>query len=242
CLLELCRDLRIFSGNDLSCVFDYRDLAAKTDEHLPELESDVAAPENNQVTRKRRQVKDGLVRQVVHALQAGDSRDARPCTGVDEDSRAFEHFSFDAELSGTHEAGLSTVEMHLGTACDPLLVPIAPAIDQRILLSDDLWQVGADIVGDDAPARSVSGIVRNLRTMNHRLRGRASRVDARAAELALFDQSNGPSVVSQTIGERNSSLPRPDDDCVVSHGSLAAFVLKVWVRGEHVRAIRIPIR
>jgi hypothetical protein len=109
--------------------------------------------------------------------------------------------------------------MHLGAACDLLLVAIAPTTDQRIFLSDDLWQVGTDIVGYDAPARSVSSIVGNLRTMNHGLRGRASRIDASAAKLALFNQSNSPSPISQPIRKGSSGLPRTDDDCIVPHRS-----------------------
>ncbi len=99
-----------------------------------------------------------------------------------------------------------------------LLLAAAKTENDFILLGNDLREINADVRCADTPARCVSRVVSNLRAMDHRFGGSASDVDARAAEILLFDERHRPAQVSEAISQGIAALARADDDRVVFHG------------------------
>src|SRR6266566_1134118 len=90
-------------------------------------------------------------------------------------------------------------------------------MNDLIFLGDNSRQVGAHITCPHSPARRVSRIVGHLRAMDHGLRWRASGIDARAPDIALFDERHLPSDVRKTKGKRDPSLSRADHYRVIFH-------------------------
>jgi hypothetical protein len=83
-LLDAGGNVRVFVGEQLIVALHHGDVAAEAAEHLRELETDVAASENQQMLRDVRQLHDGgriERRDLVEALESGAGR---PAAAVDE--------------------------------------------------------------------------------------------------------------------------------------------------------------
>ncbi len=90
CLPQLVGHVGVFAGENLLVAIDDRHLAAEPAKHLPELQADVPAAEDQQVLRQFGQFQDSGVRQVIDLVKSLDLRDIRPSAGIDEDAIAFQ--------------------------------------------------------------------------------------------------------------------------------------------------------
>ncbi len=118
------------------------------------------------------------------------------------------------------EACLTTIQTKVGALVDLPLQVAAKTENDFVFLSDDFGEIDADIRGVDSPASCVSGVVSDLRAMDHRFSRRTTDIDASAAEILFFDERHGPAEIRQTIPERIAGLTRADNDSVIFHEGL----------------------
>ena len=85
---------------------------------------------------------------------------------------------------------------------------------------------------DGHVSASNSEVMRALRQVghasarNHGFRGRAPIIDARAADVPPLDQYGSAASAGKCAGDRTSTLPRSDNDCVhlqIGHGAYSIF-------------------
>src|SRR5207245_3859345 len=105
----------------------------------------------------------------------------------------------------------------VGALVDLSLLAAPEAEDHFIFLGDDFGEIDIDILCVDAPAGGISCIIRDLRSVDRRLRGRTSNVHARSTEILFLDERYRPTQVSQAIRQRITALARTHDDGVVFH-------------------------
>jgi len=110
------------------------------------------------------------------------------------------------------------METKLGALVDLLLLAAAKAENDFVFLSNNLGEINANIRSVDTPARGVARVVSDLRTMDHRLGGRATNVDARATQVLFLDKRHRPSQIGEPMSEGVASLTGANDDRVVFHG------------------------
>src|SRR5262249_25048265 len=89
-LLQFQGNVCIFPGQDVVVTMHDRHVIAEPAKHLPELQADVPAPNDQQVSGQFAQLEDAGVRQVINPIQARERRDGWPGAGVDEDALALE--------------------------------------------------------------------------------------------------------------------------------------------------------
>src|SRR4029077_4712704 len=217
-LLKFGGDLRILTGHDLRLIVKNGDSAAETAEHLTELEPDVSSPENDQMLGQILQLHHAFIRENAGRVESRNFGDDRAATRVDENLFGFEKSFAQSNLVRTRELGLPLVEMYIRMQPDFLLHSAAETRDHVVFLRNDRWKISAHILGANTPARGIPRIVRDLPPRDHRFCGRAPRIDARAADVSLFDQCDFPPYFGEPVGERISRLARTDDDRIVSHG------------------------
>src|SRR5207249_9844099 len=116
-----------------------------------------------------------------------------------------------------NKSGVATMEAKVGAVVDLFLLATAKTEDHFVFLRDNFGQIDADTRRVDTPKRGVSRIVSDLRAVDHCFGGRTAGVDARAAQMLLLDERDGPSQVGEPISERISGLAGADDDGVVFH-------------------------
>ena len=83
------------------------------------------------------------------------------------------------------------IEAKVGAFIDLFLLAAAETEDDFVFLGNDFCKINADVRSVDAPARGVPRIVSDLRAVDHRLGGRASNIDAGAAQIFLLDERHG---------------------------------------------------
>ena len=148
-------------------------------------------------------------------VEAGNGQDARPRPGVDEDFVACERLAVDRDLMRAGETGMPAIKGEIGRVVDPVLDAGSERLDDLVLARDDLGHVHLDLAGVNAEFRRASGGLGDAGAGDHRLGGRAAVIDARAAELALLDQSHAPALFGQVGGERDAALTGTDNDRIV---------------------------
>jgi hypothetical protein len=114
-------------------------------------------------------------------------------------------------------------ELHGGPFVDAFLSSSAKVMNDFIFLRDDCFQIGRHVFGMNAPPGSVPRIMSHLGPLNHHLRGRASRVDARAADVGFFDQRDSPSKIGKPKRQRIARLTGADDNCIEFHEKTLPF-------------------
>jgi hypothetical protein len=83
------RDIGVLAGENLVLAVDDGHPAAEPAEHLPELQADVPAAEDEQVVRHFGQLHHAGVVQEVDPVEPFQARDVRPGAGVNKDALAF---------------------------------------------------------------------------------------------------------------------------------------------------------
>ena len=134
-----------------------------------------------------------LVGEDVGRVEPRNIRNDWPAAGVDENFFRFQKGFTHLDLARIRESGLPLVETYVGMQPDLSLDSAAEARDDFVFLRDDCRKIHGHIIGAHSPTRGMPRVVRDLRTMNHGLRGRAPCIDTSAAHVALFDQGDFPS-------------------------------------------------
>ncbi len=118
---------------------------------------------------------------------------------------------------GLHKARLAAKQAHGFALGDTFFEAGAVVAHHAILTRHHGGHVNAHGAGADAPALRLPGVIGDLRAGHHGFGGRASGVDAGAAEIGLFHQGNVPALIGQPEGEGVARLSRADDDRVEIH-------------------------
>src|SRR5437899_162463 len=84
---------------------DDRDLAAETPVHLRELETDIAASDDDQVGGEEIHIHHGGVGQILYLVEAGHAGDYRPPSYINENPLRGEPLGAHAHFEGSFEAG-----------------------------------------------------------------------------------------------------------------------------------------
>ena len=80
-------DVFVLAGDEARHLFDDGDFAAEAAVHLPELEADVAAADDDEMLRQEVDLEHGGVGEVLDLIDAGHVGDAGAAADVDEDLR-----------------------------------------------------------------------------------------------------------------------------------------------------------
>ena len=141
--------------------------------------------------------------------EAGNVGNAGAAAGVDEDFVAFERFIVHGEGVRAGEARMSAIEMHLGAGGDLLFLALAKAEHPFVLLGDDFGKVHGDVLCVNAPASGVASVMSDQSAMHHGFGGRATSVDAGAAEETFLDEGHRPTFVSERVERGAPDCPEP---------------------------------
>ena len=208
--LQRRRHVGVLDREQVSVAIDDGDRGSEAPKHLPELAADVAAAQDQEMTRQLLEVHRPAVVEPRHLGETGDRRRRRPRAGVDD-----------------HGVGAVTLAGHLDLVCadearapldhaqpitrfgETVVDALAPGPHDGVLAGDDRGEVDAHLAGVDAEARRGAGHVRGARAGDHRLGWGAAVVRARAAKERALDQR-------EHHGQRSPDGPRaarPPDRC-----------------------------
>src|SRR5277367_6573925 len=112
---------------------DHRDAAAESPEHLPELEADISAAENQQMLWNFRDFHERFVSEVADVFDPLQLRNFGARAGIDEDSLAFEHVAAHLNFVRREKLGLAAEHMEIAPGVHLLLVATAKLMDHCIL-------------------------------------------------------------------------------------------------------------
>jgi len=156
-----------------------------------------------------------------HAVESRHVRDQRPAADIEEDPVRAQDPRADLDFGAADEARVSPVDHGAFQAFQPVLDAVAGLADDFILAGLDAPHVDArHCVQDHAIVRGAPCHVRRVRARDHRLRRRATVVDASPSELVLLDHGDFPARAGQSRGEGRTGLAGTDDDGVEACGGL----------------------
>src|SRR5258708_511601 len=112
------------------------------------------------------------------------------------------------------KTGMAAMESKMGALIDLLLLSGAKAKNDFVFLANDLGEINAHVGGVDTTAGGIARVMSTLCELDHRLVGRASEVDACAAEILFLDECNSPPKIGEPISEGVAALARADDNRV----------------------------
>ena len=186
-LSQFAGNFRVLAWQNLVAVMDDCHAAAEAPEHLPELEADVPSANHQQVIGDVVQLHDGGVCKIAGRFKSLDAGNGGTRARIDEDSLRFERLAADGEAVWTGEARLPAIETQVRALVHSALLSGAEAFYDPILARDNRGQINGYAICFHAPARCVARIVGDLGGSDHRLRRRATGVDAGPAQVRLFD-------------------------------------------------------
>src|SRR5262249_5629782 len=118
-------------------------------------------------------------------------------------------------------AGESRVAVDEGEPLSPGLEAVhrsfPPSGDNRVLTVDDCRQVDLDLFRDDTQPAAGARDVRRPGTGDHRLRRRATRIDAGSAGVGALGDDHPLAGARESCGERTSRLATTDNNDVYVH-------------------------
>src|SRR5262249_13302400 len=126
CLFQRLAHVGVLARQELTAAVDDGDPAAEAAEHLPELQADVPAAQDEQVLRQLSQLEDALVGQVADPVEPRDGWDGWPGAGVDEDALALQLLLADAEAVRPDEARVPAEKVQVRVLLHLALHPGAP--------------------------------------------------------------------------------------------------------------------
>src|SRR5271155_926463 len=85
-LVNLSGNVRILTTQELLSVLHDGDSTAKAAKHLAEFQTDVAAPQNQQMFRQFLQLHDRSGVERLRCIESGDAGSRRPSAGIDENA------------------------------------------------------------------------------------------------------------------------------------------------------------
>ena len=149
------RDVGIFAIEQLATGLDDGHATAEAAKHLPKLQADIAASENEQMFRNRVQLHDGSAVEKRYGLQAVECGHRRTRTRVDEDLVGGERslaavFQPDEQRLGAGETGVAEDQLDVGGLLNACLAGIAETLHDIALALPDPFHVDADVTGVNA--------------------------------------------------------------------------------------------
>src|SRR5688572_13004017 len=215
-VLNCGRDLRVLATDETSSHLDDRDLGPEPPEHLAELQSDVAAADDDEVLRQRVQRHHRAVRQELNAVEPRHRRHECPRADVQEDAVGAQRLTRDLDFMGGAESGVRGIDVAMRQPSQHLLDADARAIGDRVLPGLDALHVDGDMaVHRHAEVSGAACQVSRVGAGHHCLRWNAAGVHARTAEKMAFDDGDRHAGLRQSLCERRPSLAGANDDCVV---------------------------
>ncbi|CAM3386767.1 hypothetical protein SARU107417_07980 [Salinibacter ruber] len=214
----------VLTAEDVLAPIDNRHLRPEPPEHLPELEPDVPAAEDEQVARHRAQLHDGGRGQEVYRIEPVDGRNGGTGAGVD-------HNAVRREGAGPAVIGVAVERNLHGVRIDEPAVALNEvqgvfffdaasasrpkhADDVALALADRL-QVDTHVAGLHAVVPGAAGEVGHAGAGDHGLGGRAAPVDTRAPHVPPFEEGDVVAGFGDGAGEGPAALTGADDDEVV---------------------------
>ena len=212
---------------------DDRHLAAEAPEHLPELEADVAAADDDEVAREEVHVHHRAVGEEWHLIDARHGRHAaRPPTLMKMRS-AVEPFGADADLVRALEPGVALIHRAALVAAQTLFDAGTRRARDRVLARLDALHVHRHRADAHAELGAAAGECGGICAGHHRLRRNAAGVDARPAEVMAFDDAQ-PTVPKLPIWTPQTGPPGPcqSQSRRISPPSFRASAGQWYVRGS----------
>src|SRR5207248_9504698 len=99
------RDVLVFATDQSWAHFDDRDLGAKASEHLPKLQPDIAAADNQEMAWDGIEIHQGAVRQIRNAIEAWHRRYDGSSADVDENAVGAQDQVANGDIMGRSKAG-----------------------------------------------------------------------------------------------------------------------------------------
>src|SRR5215472_18512137 len=146
-------------------------------------------------------------------------RDDRTGADVDDYRLGAVRFAvhLDAAIAGESRMAVDESEP-LSPCLEAVHHRLPPSGDDRVLALDDRCEVDLDLSGGDTQPAAVTGHVCRPRTGDHRLRRRATGIDAGPAGGAALGEDHPFAGAGEARGEWNSCLATADNDDVYIHG------------------------
>src|ERR1019366_4163798 len=149
------RDVGVLAVEQLASRLDDGHLTAEAAKHLPKLQADVSASEDQQMLRNGVQLHDGSAVEKGHGLQAVECGHRGTLTGVDEDLRGSECSLAAVSLPdkqglGAGETGFAEDQLKICRLLNAPLATIAKAVHDVARALPDPFHVDADVAGVNA--------------------------------------------------------------------------------------------
>ena len=219
-LVNFSGNVRILTTQELLSVLHDGDITAKAAKHLAEFQTDVAAPQDQQVLRQILQFHDRSGVERCHGIESGDAGSCRPSAGIDEYrvggqrpcAAGLEPYLNDV---GAGEASVAENELDVLGVFQATLLSRAKVVHNFLLASADFGHVNTDGPAANAVVGGAPGQVSDSRTGDHGLRRCAAYIDARAADMLTLYDGRFSSSLAECNGKRCSCLSRPYYDGII---------------------------
>ena len=227
------RHVRVFSGDETRRLFDHGDVGAQSPEYLGELETDVAAADNRQMTRQSIEFEQGRVCQRADLIDTREIWDRGPGPYVDEDPIGLERFTRDFDRVWGNEAGVALDHLAVSHALKPGFEARALFANDALHARHDCREIDADRSSADTIVGGAAGEMGRIGARDESLGGSAAHIHAGPAEELALDKSDRLALAAEPSGHRRSCLASPYDDGVEAmiHRS-ARLVLRSDGRGS----------
>src|ERR1019366_7382841 len=209
------RNVRVLAGEQLTSRLDNGHATAEAAKHLPKLQADISASEDQQMLRNGVQLHDGSAVEKGYGLQAVEWGHRGTRTGVDEDLAGGECSLAavplpDKQGLGAGQTGFAEDQLKICRLLNAALAAIAKAVHDVALALADAFHVDADVAGVNAVISGPPPEVSDAGAGDHGLGGSASLVDAGAADMLALDESGAHAGFSQGSGKRCTALSGAD--------------------------------
>ncbi|MDT4851430.1 hypothetical protein FQZ97_856100 [compost metagenome] len=189
--------------------------------HLRELQTDVAAADDDQMFGHAVQLQNRDVVECGHGVDAGDIRAHRAAAHVQEDARCRQAASADFQRRSGHEAGLSNDDFGFLQAPHPGFESFAGLADDAVFAGLDTGHVHPELTGIEAEFAATARQVHGARARNEGLRRYAADVETGAPEVPALDDGGAQALLAAACGDGRTCLTGPNNDGVegfTSHG------------------------
>ena len=202
-LCDLLRNIDILAREKLPRRLNDCHSAAETPEQLAKLESNITSAQNQQMLRQRIEFHDRNIVKERYALQAGNVRPRSARARIDEnvlrrDGALAAVLRVDDNFAGTAEAGLTEDQFKVGSLFQFRLATVAKVVDDVALAFPNFGHIDTDGPRLHAIISGPPHQVGDAPAGHHRLRRRASLINAGAANMFALDESSTHSGAGQS--------------------------------------------
>jgi hypothetical protein len=225
--LDLFCDIAVFPSQELATWLDDRHSAAEPTESLCHLDTDIAAPQHDQVRRQVVELKCFDMGERTSCLETWDVRNSCMRTNIDDNLIAGKQAGasiVQRDLHGfrAHEAAAAHDEFD-ATLPVGLQMEGDLAIDHVLLAAADLAHIGSHGISECTELRSVPDEMSDPRTPELILRWEAGDGWTGASDPAALDDGNFLAGTAKVPRKQFSALPATEDDDIevfsFGHGS-----------------------